>query len=105
VTSVVLFNGCFYRNWSLRLNRSWEGHFVFCIMWFGSTIKPPTTNCRLNLLVWCPTAFCRQTQLKQDNGNGLGQRSDTLQLNGIHLCGVTAGNVVLLRYSRQLVGW
>ena len=67
----------------------------------GCTIQTSTTNCRQ-----CegPTAFCRQAQLKQDNGNGLGQRAGTLQLNGIHLCGVTAGNAVLLRYSRQLVG-
>jgi len=34
----------------------------------------------------------------------VGQRSGTLQLSGIYLCGVTAGNAVLLKYSRQLVG-
>ena len=38
------------------------------------------------------------------NGNGLGQRSGTIPLNGIHLCGVSAGSAVLLMYIRQLVG-
>ena len=30
--------------------------------------------------------------------------SGNFPLNGIFLCGVTVGNAILLRYSRQLVG-
>jgi len=39
-----------------------------------------------------------------DHDNGLGQKPATFPLNGIHLCGVSAGSEVLLEYSKQLVG-
>jgi len=39
VPTVDQFDGYFRRNKRLLLNKSWEGTFVFYIMWFWS--KPP----------------------------------------------------------------
>jgi hypothetical protein len=64
-----------------------------------------TTNCRLKLLVWRSNSFLQTVTIKsRDNGKGLDQRSGTFPLRVIHLCGVSAGSAVLLRFSRQLVG-
>jgi len=56
VHPIVLFDSYFCRNESLRLNSSWK--WTFCILQscdsdlsLCSTIKTPTANCRLNLLL------------------------------------------------------